>query len=606
MGYDAMKIENAVRSLYLEVLRCIVGEGASERPGLIDTILASYAGNTVILSAPPGYGKTMISYTLGSLAIKAVEDFPPRCLHVLPMRSIIEDCYGRLFYDSDLPKIPFINKTTVARQMMGAAESPWLQKPLIFTTIDTYLLCAISFPPAEIRKIIYNKSLGHGLLSKSAILSSSTIFDEVHLFLEESSKLLGIFSTVIRWLHSMRCPLIIMSATLPEQVLKFLQNILSNAKILRYGHDFKDRNFENEKLKASAKIRTEIYKGDLRVLAEEASKRIDSVDKVLIITNTISRCIRVAELLKKKGYAPIVLHGHIVSCHRKDRLNALKKDAWVAVTTQVVEAGVDISAQSLISDAAPPCSLVQRSGRLLRKEEDIDKVDNAEFIITYDPSVLEYSHKSDNRYHVYDSKLVLASIDTIKSLKNKLTVRENIHWHLPLAQNGYGYEQFIERSYKQAKFEIKNPESYILSRIEDLLYSFTIDLDTMKILMKEAKGSFTRDQPLILGIVDNVGILTDNDKEFSYEDREIRQLYENWSLSLTLSDAIKLLTMYDAKILEWDFKGENLILKSCPYKDSEKLQEFLISKLIEQRLSSIVIPRQLYNDNYGLELRIID
>ncbi len=68
MGYDAMKIENAVRSLYLEVLRCIVGEGASERPGLIDTILASYAGNTVILSAPPGYGKTMISYTLGSVS----------------------------------------------------------------------------------------------------------------------------------------------------------------------------------------------------------------------------------------------------------------------------------------------------------------------------------------------------------------------------------------------------------------------------------------------------------------------------------------------------------------------------------------------------------
>ena len=97
----------------------------------------------------------------------------------------------------------------------------------------------------------------------------------------------------------------------------------------------------------------------------------------LIILNTVKRaCAVYAALVKNKTFAATVdihlVHSRFRPAERAMwRTKFLRKDAPVSrpriiVATQVVEAGVDISADTLVTELAPWTSLVQRFGRAAR------------------------------------------------------------------------------------------------------------------------------------------------------------------------------------------------------------------------------------------------
>jgi len=73
------------------------------------------------------------------------------------------------------------------------------------------------------------------------------------------------------------------------------------------------------------------------------------------------------------GYTVLLAHGRMSHLHRAliaSTLRSLDKagERYVAVATQVVEAGVDVDADALATDTAPVSSLIQRAGRVLRRE----------------------------------------------------------------------------------------------------------------------------------------------------------------------------------------------------------------------------------------------
>jgi CRISPR-associated endonuclease/helicase Cas3 len=78
---------------------------------------------------------------------------------------------------------------------------------------------------------------------------------------------------------------------------------------------------------------------------------------------------------KARGMNPIVYHsrfryGDRVQKHRS-AIDAFKeKGAALVLTTQVCEVSLDISSQLLVTDLAPPGSLIQRLGRLNRRVQD--------------------------------------------------------------------------------------------------------------------------------------------------------------------------------------------------------------------------------------------
>ena len=103
----------------------------------------------------------------------------------------------------------------------------------------------------------------------------------------------------------------------------------------------------------------------------------------LIICNTVDRAVAVFDALRRKQAIGelqevdlLLLHSRFRPPDRKARMDRLKLEnlriypnGQIVVSTQVIEAGVDISSGILWTEVAPLSSLVQRLGRLNREGE---------------------------------------------------------------------------------------------------------------------------------------------------------------------------------------------------------------------------------------------
>ena len=85
---------------------------------------------------------------------------------------------------------------------------------------------------------------------------------------------------------------------------------------------------------------------------------------VLVIVNTVGRAISLAEKLKDKQ--PLLLHSRFRARERKQQVERLRGHTGLVIATQVVEAGVDLSAKVLFTEACPWPSFIQRVGRCAR------------------------------------------------------------------------------------------------------------------------------------------------------------------------------------------------------------------------------------------------
>ncbi len=101
--------------------------------------------------------------------------------------------------------------------------------------------------------------------------------------------------------------------------------------------------------------------------------------RTLVICNTVDRAVAIhRELAKHKpdGCDLLLLHSRFRPPERREQMERLKAlspatfpKGQIVVSTQVIEAGVDISSGILWSEVAPLASLVQRLGRLNRAGE---------------------------------------------------------------------------------------------------------------------------------------------------------------------------------------------------------------------------------------------
>jgi CRISPR-associated endonuclease/helicase Cas3 len=105
----------------------------------------------------------------------------------------------------------------------------------------------------------------------------------------------------------------------------------------------------------------------------------------LVMVNTVDRATKVfaaIEKLRKKEKSSVdlkLVHSRFRGAERRGwdflRKNAARPDEGrIIVATQVVEAGVDLSASALVTDLAPWSSLVQRFGRAARYAGEIGRV----------------------------------------------------------------------------------------------------------------------------------------------------------------------------------------------------------------------------------------
>ena len=328
-------------------------------------------GKNVFLCAPTGAGKTWAALLPYIWARKQGISFVDRLIYVLPLRTLATtlyaetvNCCKRISAVKNLPdeRTNLEDEIVITIQTGEQKNDPFFEGDIIFTTIDqylsSYLNCPVSLPP---------KRLGN--INAGALLGSLIVFDEFHLLEPDKA-----MQTAIEMLERLKpfSQFVIMTATLTTRSHELLQGILGGETIRLTGDEVLALPSHKEKQRIYRWIKRPLTADD--ILNQHNGKRS------IVILNTVTRAQNIFKELKRRlkdsNTKLLLLHSRFYSEDRKETEDDLKvwfgKDAEksdvILVTTQVVEAGIDISADNLHTELAPLNSIVQRAGRCARYE----------------------------------------------------------------------------------------------------------------------------------------------------------------------------------------------------------------------------------------------
>lgn len=200
-----------------------------------------------------------------------------------------------------------------------------------------------------------------GHLAWIGLSNSAIVFDEIHSYDDR------LFHYLLQFLNIFKgIPVLLMTASLPNNRLEKLK------KISKEMHDqdllIIDGPKELEETKRYKIEKVEIVSKD-KIKSFYANGK-----KILIVCNTVARAIELFNSLKKETEIKDIICYHSRFKYI-DRVNQHKKviEAFnsdkpiVVISTQVAEMSLDISADILISELSTVPSLIQRLGRLNRK-----------------------------------------------------------------------------------------------------------------------------------------------------------------------------------------------------------------------------------------------
>lgn len=169
--------------------------------------------------------------------------------------------------------------------------------------------------------------------------------------------------------------LTVMSATIDERILDTVDNPYPDAATSIVGLGDDDRRGPlARRLAATRTIRQLPAAASPKEYATAVLERHQPETLTLVVVNTVDRAVSVYQALHKvAGTTPLLLvHSQFRGVDRAHHMGTLAEIAGsdgrggIVVATQAIEAGVDIDARTLVTEAAPWSSIVQRAGRCNR------------------------------------------------------------------------------------------------------------------------------------------------------------------------------------------------------------------------------------------------
>lgn len=325
-----------------------------------------------LLLAPCGSGKTL------AIIYNWLKERPTRHLiYVLPtttlLKSIKQDIVELIEGKEGKPdavknlgyKIVKLEDTkftdpkliSIATDYGEERESKLYAHDIIITTLDSYIarLYRSSLTPKRYRD-----------LPIARIFNSTTVFDEAHMY-DNYTHTLARYT--LKLLREGGAHHIIMSATLSEDMIRFLE--LTDYTKIRV-KDEEWMGFTGKK-----QIIDVIDTHDFPSKVDELIKEHD-ISNALIVCNTVNKAQSLYEKLNNGSRSLLLLHGRFKPEDREKNESLIRehlknKNSFI-IATQVVEAGIDISAPCLITEAATGDSMVQRIGRCARRRGEEGKI----------------------------------------------------------------------------------------------------------------------------------------------------------------------------------------------------------------------------------------
>ena len=377
-----------------------------------------------------------------------------KTFYTLPIKVSINAIYKRIWDENYYDKNKFTFLHSDAKSIMRKDEE-----------IDDYQLKYI-----ETRHLIYPltictvdqlfyfvfKSLGTEKYA-ATLKYSKIIIDEIQSYTPDIISFLIFGLKVVNDLGGKFC---IMTATLPPIVKYFLEETIGKENIKIAEKPFYKKDY-NGNIIIRHKIKYEEKDFEYNEILEKAKN-----NKVLIICNTVRRSQDVYIELKKENKQNIeinLLHSRFIFKERKEKENKIQEfastkeekrnnDSGIWISTQIVEASLDIDFDVLYTDMCSADSLLQRMGRCYRNriyEKD-------------EPNIFIYNNKDGKEIGVetvYDKDIFKFSVEHIQEYNNKIFTEED-------------KQDYINKVYDIEKLKnIDNKNNYyntIKKNIEDL------------------------------------------------------------------------------------------------------------------------------------------
>lgn len=456
----------------------------------------------LIIEAPTGYGKSVAAPLIASTMIRNGVSYG--FIHSLPLRAIVRDLYlclliNSLTNDAELRR-ECRKSEEVLREVaealtsvgIGADEVAYQMGDLIFsrdellkkeplfnaryvvTTLDSLAYNAFRVPLTE----IFNPRK-HYATPRLRIFLSTLYIDEAHMIYEEegdNSKITTIFKSLMEMVKAGNIPLVIASATLSEGIEKEIISDLRTVKVIKLSNKegiegnyvyVRDKDFEDF-IRSVNWVTNFIEEHEL---VKKVSELINSGLRVFIARDTvcsaISTYITLRNNLELRDGEIVLLHSLMSRSDREEAHSKLSSGrVKILVATSVVEAGVDLSFDVLITDAGRPASIIQRVGRVCRTPTTCKSQE-----------ALIYLMKNEH--------MIKDVFDFVNNVKQN---NKEVGWRLPYDVDNYtSYITLLNN----IKTEIK-VDGELLRRLKGLTNPLLISGQTINQILKNMDYALTR------------------------------------------------------------------------------------------------------------------
>lgn len=352
-------------------------------------------GQSVLIVAPTGLGKTRAALQPFINDTGSNPLLTTRLIYTLPLRALTRGVV------SELGELSSVHQPSIHHG--DEPESEVFSERAVITTVDQYFTAFAGAP------LSWASHWSHA--AAGAILTSYSVFDEVHLLSPKAG--LQLLFAILRLRQRWGLVSCVMTATMPKPVVEFFQKFCGLELVEASPKDICDRDSwrivtlqllgkesqtqAEEIRKSNKKISKPTFTWDERDpkgIAELVQEKwqgwnelkLDEPKKAIVFVNTVDRAIAVYEALIKINlklcpHQVCLAHSRFVKEHRKQLEDQIQqffgKDAQdreaILVTTQVAEAGLNISAPLVITELCPIDSLIQRAGRCQRFKPESDQ-----------------------------------------------------------------------------------------------------------------------------------------------------------------------------------------------------------------------------------------
>lgn len=351
---------------YKSFFRCITDLEPFDHQISVARLLFDH--KNVLLRAPTGAGKTL------AVIVPFLSDLwqhkPSRLIYALPLRTLAQGVYqdaqcavksteAVLHVSGHIKSRPLVTLQTGEQP-----DDPFFSRGRIIVTTYDQVLSGLLENPYGLSKGLHN-------INAAAVAGALVVFDEFHLMPTEKAFLTAVAGMR---LFADLCQSVWMTATATAALQNLLQQALGAEQVPNDSAEWESLMQSLPSVtdvRRNIQMETKVLTADM-VLNQHQNRSIVLFNQVRRAQNFFTKLCDQLEAHDRK-IEVILLHSRFFrhDRHRKEeRLRELfgkaARSNAILVATQVVEAGVDISCESLHTELCPINSLVQRAGRCAR------------------------------------------------------------------------------------------------------------------------------------------------------------------------------------------------------------------------------------------------